>query len=260
MALETTKTTYLNGSSKDGNRVLANFSSSLSESGTMTINETISESTNLNTVEADFNEFRELAKNELKKLNTQDTEADVSSDKPVATPTSNNEAVKDDKLADTSTKVDDKPETGTPNEAKVSGVKDSEVKQPTSSEETNQPISGEEVKQPVVSEEIKQPTSNEEIKQPVSNEETKQPVVNEEAKVSDVKDSEEAKQPVASEVKQPVVNKETNQPVASEEPEQPAPSEEIKQPVSNEEVKQPVPSDETKVSDVKDGENVDESN
>lgn len=172
MALETTKTTYLNGSSKDGNRVLANFSSSLSESGTMTINETISESTNLDTldtVEADFNEFRELAKNELKKLNTQDTEANVPSyktgdkaasttsdneavkgsepvetttkvddkpeadvssdktgDKEVATTTSDNEAVKDDKPAGASTKVDDKPEDNTPDEAKVSDVKDGE--------------------------------------------------------------------------------------------------------------------------------------
>ena len=167
MALETTKTTYLNGSSKDGGRVLANFSSSLSESGTMTINETISDNANLDTldtVEADFNEFRELAKNELKKLNSQDTEADVPSDKsgdtkpvdtkpvddkPVdtiaktddkpdagvssdktadkeATTTSDNEVVKDDKSADISTKVDDKPETAKPDEAKVSDVKDGE--------------------------------------------------------------------------------------------------------------------------------------
>lgn len=137
--LETTKTTYLNGSSKDGNRVLANFSSSLSESGTMTINETISENTNLDTVEADFNEFRELAKNELKKLNSQDRETDVSSDKPVdkeaAATTSDNEAVKDDKPAETITKADDKPETGTPDETKVSDVKDGEINQPASSEE-----------------------------------------------------------------------------------------------------------------------------
>lgn len=158
MALETTKTTYLNGSSKDGGKILANFSSSLSENGQMSINETVSESTNLDTVEADFNEFRELAKNELKKFNGQDTDTDVSSDKPVVAPTSDNETVKDDKPADTSTKVDDKPETGTPDEAKVSDVKDSEVKQPTSSEETNQPISSEEVKQPVSGEEIKEAT------------------------------------------------------------------------------------------------------
>lgn len=140
MALETTKTTYLNGSSKDGNRVLANFSSSLSESGTMTINETISESTNLDTVEADFNEFRELAKNELKKINSQDTEADVPSDKTgdkeVVATTPDNEVVKDDKSADISTKVDDKPETAKPDEAKVSDVKDSEeAKEPVASEE-----------------------------------------------------------------------------------------------------------------------------
>lgn len=114
MALETTKTTYLNGSSKDGNRVLANFSSSLSESGTMTINETISESTNLDTVEADFNEFRELAKNELKKLNTQDTETDVSSDKPVDKEAA--ATTSDNKPAGAITKADDKPETDVSND------------------------------------------------------------------------------------------------------------------------------------------------
>lgn len=115
MALETTKTTYLNGSSKDGGRVLANFSSSLSESGTMTINETISESTNLDTVEADFNEFRELAKNELKKLNAQDAETDVSSDKPVDTTKVDDKpetVVKDDKPVDITTKTDDKSDVG----------------------------------------------------------------------------------------------------------------------------------------------------
>lgn len=102
MALETTKTTYLNGSSKDGNRILANFSSSLSESGTMTINETINESTNLDTVEADFNDFRELAKNELKKLNGQDVSNDKSEDSKVpetdeTATTIDNETVKNDK-------------------------------------------------------------------------------------------------------------------------------------------------------------------
>lgn len=121
MALETTKTTYLNGSSKDGNRVLANFSSSLSESGTMTINETISESTNLDTVEADFNEFRELAKNELKKLNGEDISSDKPEDNKVpetdeTATTPDSEAVKDETLAGTSTKFDDKPETDTPDE------------------------------------------------------------------------------------------------------------------------------------------------
>lgn len=179
MALETTKTTYLNGSSKDGNRVLATFSSSLSESGTMTINETISESTNLDTVEADFNEFRELAKNELKKLSGQDTETNVSSDKSgdkeVATATSDNEAVKDDKPAETSTKVDDKPETGTPDETEVSDVKDSEeVKQPASSEEVKQPASPVSPASTNSSEEVKQPVSNEEVKQPVESEENKE--------------------------------------------------------------------------------------
>jgi len=155
MTLTRTKTIYINGTSKDGDRILGNFNASLSENGQMSINETVSESTNLDTVEADFNEFRELAKNELKKFNGQDTETDVSSDKSgdeVATSTPDNEP------ADTSTKIDDKPETDTPDEAKASDVKDSEVKQPTSSEETNQPISSEEVKQPVSGEEIKEAT------------------------------------------------------------------------------------------------------
>ena len=211
MALETTKTTYLNGSSKDGGRVLANFSSSLSESGTMTINETISDNANLDTldtVEADFNEFRELAKNELKKLNSQDTETNVPSyktadkaatptsdneavkgsepvetttkaddksetdvssnktgDKEVVAPTSNNEVVKDDKPADTVAKTDDKPEAGTPDEVKVSDVKD-----------------GEETKQPVANEEVKQSASSEEPNQPVASDETNQPVASEETK------------------------------------------------------------------------------
>ncbi|CAJ1186582.1 hypothetical protein CPEBRM1_ABPJDJAI_00905 [Companilactobacillus paralimentarius] len=180
MALETTKTTYLNGSSKDGGRVLANFSSSLSESGTMTINETISDNANLDTldtVEADFNEFRELAKNELKKLNAQDTEANVSSDKtgnPEVTSATSDDKPVDTKPVETTTKADSKPETGTPDEAKVSDVKDSE-----------------EAKEPVASE-VKQPIATEEPKQPVSSEEIKQPASSGEAKVSDVKDGENA--------------------------------------------------------------------
>ena len=178
----------------------------------MTINETISDNANLDTldtVEADFDEFRELAKNELKKFNVQDTEADVSSDKsgdkvaasttsdneavkgsePVETttkaddksetdvssnktgdkevvaPTSNNEVVKDDKPADTVAKTDDKPEAGTPDEVKVSDVKD-----------------GEETKQPVANEEVKQSASSEEPNQPVASDETNQPVASEETK------------------------------------------------------------------------------
>lgn len=184
MALTTNKTIYINGTSKDGDKILANFNASLSENGQMSINETVSESTNLDTVEADFNEFRELVKNELKKFNGQDTETNVSSDesgntevasttsddkpvdtsakaddkpdadvssdksgdKEVVTPTSDNEAVKDSEPVGATTKIDDKPETGTPDEAKVSDVKDSEVKQPATSEEPNQPVASEEVK------------------------------------------------------------------------------------------------------------------
>jgi len=129
MTLKRTKTIYINGTSKDGDLILGNFNASLSENGQMSINETVSESTNLDTVEADFNEFRELAKNELKKFNGQDTETDVSSDKSVdkevVTTTSDNKPV-DDKPVDTTTKADDKPETDTLDEAKVSDVKDGE--------------------------------------------------------------------------------------------------------------------------------------
>ncbi|MQS98325.1 hypothetical protein [Companilactobacillus halodurans] len=252
MALTRTKTIYINGTSKDGDRILGNFNASLSENGQMSINETVSESTNLDTVEADFNEFRELAKNELKKFNGQDTETNVSSDesgdkevaattsdnkpagaitkaddkpetdvsndksvdKAVAT-TSDNEVVKDNKPVDAIAKADDKPETDVPDETKTSDVKDSE-----------------EPKQPISSEEVKKPASSEEVKQPVSNEETKQPS----SPVSPVS---------------PVASEETKQPVVNEETKQPAESEEIKQPASSEEVK---------VSDVKDGENADESN
>lgn len=184
--LETTKTTYLNGSSKDGNKVLATFSSSLSESGTMTINETLNESGDLDTVETDFDEFRKLAKTELEKLNapawqpaTEDNKTDISSDK-----TEDKEVVAttpDSEPVETTTKVDDKLETAKPDEAKASGVKDSEVKQPVVSDEVKQPVLNEESKEPAASEEPKQPTSTEEIKQPASSEEVK---------VSDVKDGE----------------------------------------------------------------------
>ncbi|GEO78534.1 hypothetical protein FD29_GL002056 [Companilactobacillus mindensis DSM 14500] len=154
MTLTRTKTIYINGTSKDGDRILGNFNASLSENGQMSINETVSESTNLDTVEADFNEFRELAKNELKKFNGQDT----SGDKEVVATTSDNEAVKDSEPMGSSTKIDDKPETDTPDEAKVPDVKDGETKQPIPNEETKQPVASEEVKQPVSGEEIKEAT------------------------------------------------------------------------------------------------------
>lgn len=65
MALETTKTTYLNGSSKDGGRVLANFNASLSENGQLSINETVMDHNSIDTVEKDFDDFRQLAKSTL---------------------------------------------------------------------------------------------------------------------------------------------------------------------------------------------------
>lgn len=82
--LETTRSIYLNGNSRDGNKILANFNSSLSENGTMTVNETINESENMDIIDRDFNEFRELAKVELKKLIDEPAENDtVTDEKPV---------------------------------------------------------------------------------------------------------------------------------------------------------------------------------
>lgn len=60
MALTTNKTIYLNGASKDGDKVLANFNASLN--GNITINETRLTEDSSDIEEADFKEFRELAK------------------------------------------------------------------------------------------------------------------------------------------------------------------------------------------------------
>jgi len=62
MSLTTNKTIYLNGASKDGEKILANFNASLSENGQLSINETVMDQNSIDKVEQDFTEFRELAK------------------------------------------------------------------------------------------------------------------------------------------------------------------------------------------------------
>ena len=65
MALTTNKTIYLNGASKDGEKILANFNASLSENGQLSINETVMDHNSIDTVEKDFDDFRQLAKSTL---------------------------------------------------------------------------------------------------------------------------------------------------------------------------------------------------
>lgn len=67
MVLTTNKTIYINGNSKDGDKILANFNASLTESGTISINETVMEQNSMDIVDKDFDEFRELAKTTLNK-------------------------------------------------------------------------------------------------------------------------------------------------------------------------------------------------
>lgn len=117
--LETTRSIYLNGTSKTGNKILANFNSSLSENGTMTVNETINDSNNLDVIDSDFNKFRELAKAELKKLNESEvvepdkdteTDKDTESDKDIETnentEDSENTKAPDKKGEDTTVELD----------------------------------------------------------------------------------------------------------------------------------------------------------
>lgn len=61
MSLTTNKTIYLNGQSKDGDDILANFNASLSENGSITINETRLTNDKSDVEETDFKEFRDLA-------------------------------------------------------------------------------------------------------------------------------------------------------------------------------------------------------
>jgi len=68
MSLTTNKTIYLNGASKDGEKILANFNASLSENGQLSINETVMDQNSIDKVEQDFTEFRELAKATLNSI------------------------------------------------------------------------------------------------------------------------------------------------------------------------------------------------
>jgi len=65
MALTTNKTIYLNGNSKTGDKILANFNASLSEDGQISINETVMDKDSITTVDKDFDDFRALAKSVL---------------------------------------------------------------------------------------------------------------------------------------------------------------------------------------------------
>jgi len=65
MALTTNKTIYINGTSKDGDKILANFNASLSENGQISINETVIDKDSIDMVDKDFDDFRALAKNTL---------------------------------------------------------------------------------------------------------------------------------------------------------------------------------------------------
>jgi len=67
MTLTKNKTIYINGTSKSGDEVLANFNDSFSENGTTTINETLIKNDS-QIADSDFNEFREHVKDEFKKI------------------------------------------------------------------------------------------------------------------------------------------------------------------------------------------------
>ena len=63
MALKTSRTVYLNGTStNENNDVLANFNANLNDAGTFNISETIIDRSDMDTIEKDFEEFRTQAK------------------------------------------------------------------------------------------------------------------------------------------------------------------------------------------------------
>ena len=64
MALTTNKTILINGNSKDGDTILANFNATISENGQLTLNETIMDKNSIDTVEKDYDDFRDLVKSE----------------------------------------------------------------------------------------------------------------------------------------------------------------------------------------------------
>lgn len=69
MALTTDKSIYLNGNSKDGEKLLANFNATLSSNGMISINESRIVEDSSDIEEADFAEFRTLAKELSKEVN-----------------------------------------------------------------------------------------------------------------------------------------------------------------------------------------------
>ncbi|APX73107.1 hypothetical protein M5C72_08430 [Companilactobacillus allii] len=62
MALTTSKTIYLNGNSKDGDTILANFNATFDGNSIVNINESRIVEGSSDIEEADFAEFRDLAK------------------------------------------------------------------------------------------------------------------------------------------------------------------------------------------------------
>lgn len=64
MALTTNKTILINGNSKDGDTILASFNATISENGQLTLNETIMDKNSIDTVEKDYDDFRNLVKSE----------------------------------------------------------------------------------------------------------------------------------------------------------------------------------------------------
>ena len=68
MALKTSRTVYLNGTStNENNDVLANFNANLNGAGTFNISETIIDRSDMDTIEKDFEEFRTQAKTLMEK-------------------------------------------------------------------------------------------------------------------------------------------------------------------------------------------------
>jgi len=107
MALTTSKTIYINGTSRKGEEVLANFNASLSENGQININETVMNDSDI--VETDFDNFRKLAKTEFDNISDSKT---VDDSKPVAD-TVESDAIESDKTPATDDTLADSNETDT---------------------------------------------------------------------------------------------------------------------------------------------------
>lgn len=65
MALTTNKTILINGNSKDGENILANFNATISENGQLTLNETIMDKNSIDAVDVDYTAFKALVKSTL---------------------------------------------------------------------------------------------------------------------------------------------------------------------------------------------------